>query len=142
MESIMLDDPSTTTLCKLISKYSFWRQIITFLVIYAARNIGILIATPSNPFVRLPQRDTQDKSLFFFFFQINSKARLYRTFIKGMKRDRWRRGGERVNCFLFELPSFHSRSGFSPRFTQDGSFNSRDPDFSIGILQFLNCCAS
>lgn len=51
-------------------------------------------------------------------------------------------GRRKSQLFLFELPSFHSRSGFSPRFTQDGSLNLRDPDFSIGILQFLGSCAS
>lgn len=132
-------------LCKLVSRYSFWRQIITFLVIYAARNIGILIATPSNPFcVRLPQRDAQDKSL-FFFFQTNSKARLlYWTFIKGMKRDRFRVGEAKESTVSLRRSFFPlEKRFFSRRFTQDGSFNLRDPDFSIGILQFLDSsCAS
>lgn len=43
--------------------------------------------------------------------------------------------------FLFELPT--RELVFLEEFTQDGSFNLRDPDFSIGIiLQFLGSCGS
>lgn len=49
-------------------------------------------------------------------------------------------GRRKSQLFLFELPT--RELVFLEEFTQDGSFNLRDPDFSIGILQFLGCCGS